>query len=69
MDFYKINLESIERMVENNPQFCKGSADDFINAFAEDKKLPWKSTPPAWLESEMFKSLCLNEIELKRQGR
>ena len=67
MNFCKINLESIERMVANNPQYCAGSADDFINAFAEEKNLPWKSTPPAWLESEMFKSLCLDEIERNRQ--
>lgn len=66
MNISKINLQSIKRMIEENPQYCKGSADDFINAFAEDKKLPWASTPPDWLESEMFKSLCLNEIEMKR---
>ena len=53
-------------MIEENPQYCQGNADDFINAFAEDKNLPWASTPPVWLESEMFKSLCLNEIEMNR---
>lgn len=64
MNISKINLQSINRMIEENPQYCQGNADDFINAFAEDKKLPWASTPPVWLESEMFKSLCLNEIEM-----
>lgn len=64
----KIGFIQIERMVKNNPQYCQGNADDFVNAFANEgrENLPWKSTPPAWLESEMFKSLCINEIEMKR---
>lgn len=64
----KVGYIQIERMVKNNPQFCSGNTEDFINAFAKEgrKGLPWKQTPPEWPESEMFKSLCTNEIEERR---
>lgn len=50
-------FQTIKRLINANRQYCSGSADDFINAYADDKRLPWSCTPPAWLESEMLACL------------
>ena len=36
-------------------------ADDFINAFMNDRKLPFASTPPAWLSADI--NLILASLE------
>lgn len=52
-----IKFNKIQKLIDENCQYCNGSADDFINAYAGDEKLPWACTPPAWLESEMLACL------------
>lgn len=60
----KYTRENLIEVIEASQfYFCKplanidATADKFIECYANGKNLPWKSTPPAWLEDEVIEIL------------
>jgi len=55
--------KELDSIIKSNPTYFEDgtTGTDFVNAYCDDRKLPYKSTPPVRLEADVYDLLkCLD---------